>query len=94
MACGIPCVVTDVGDSALLVSNSGVVVPANSPEALAAAICDLLAAEPTRRRVMGEVARRRIEAEFALGSIVRRYEDVYREHIVPDRRIRVSSYPI
>jgi glycosyltransferase involved in cell wall biosynthesis len=35
MACQVPCVATDVGDSSSLVGNSGILVPANSPQALA-----------------------------------------------------------
>jgi len=42
MACGVPCVVTDVGDSALIVDNPDVVVPPKNPEALKIAIKKLI----------------------------------------------------
>lgn len=44
MSCGVPCVVTDVGDSARLIGDCGIVVPPQDPEALAAGILRSLAA--------------------------------------------------
>lgn len=43
MACGVPCVVTDVGDSAWIVGDTGIVVPARSPELMMNAWETLLA---------------------------------------------------
>ena len=80
MACGVPCVVTDVGDSAYAVGDTGLAVPPRNPKALADAISQLVAVGPENRRSLGQAARRRIEAEFALPMIVRRYEDLYREY--------------
>ena len=45
------------------------------PKALAAAICQMI--EDPLRQVKGGQARERIETEFALSAIVKKYEDVY-----------------
>jgi glycosyltransferase involved in cell wall biosynthesis len=79
MACGIPCVVTDVGDSALIVGNTGRVVPPKNPEALAAAWSDLIKMGPEYRRELGVAARKRIEENYNLPDIVKRYENLYEE---------------
>jgi len=77
MACGIPCVVTDVGDSAAIVGESGRSVRSGDMPALAAAIDDLLALTPAQRAAVGRRARLRVEEHFEIGQVVRRYEDYY-----------------
>lgn len=79
MACGVPCAVTDVGDSAWLVGDAGRVVPPRDPDALAAAWRDLLRMGRERRAALGERARRRIAQRFSLAKTVRSYEDLYEE---------------
>lgn len=77
MACGVPCVVTDVGDSAAIVANTGTVVPPRDPAALAAGVLELLAIGSEGLRARGMAARARIIAEYSLASVVRRYETLY-----------------
>lgn len=79
MSAGVPCAVTDVGDSAWLVEGTGRIVPPRDSYALAAAIGELLAMPVDGRRALGEAARARIEREFALQSVMRRYEELYAE---------------
>ena len=86
MACGVPCAVTDVGDSAYIVRDSGLVSPPRQPEALAQAISRLIDMEPLGRKQMGAKARRRIETEFSLPAIVRSYENLYLTHAWESRQ--------
>jgi glycosyltransferase involved in cell wall biosynthesis len=78
MACGVPCVVTDVGDSALIVGNTGRVVPPQDPEALSDAWHELLTLPPGVRAGLGLAARRRMEEHFSLTTAVAKYEELYR----------------
>ncbi|MGC2743994.1 MAG: glycosyltransferase [Candidatus Angelobacter sp.] len=80
MACGVPCAVTDVGDSAYIVGDTGLVSPPREPEALADAIVRLIDIGRIGRQQLGAKARRRIETEFGLPAIVQRYEDIYLIH--------------
>ena len=77
MACEVPCAVTDVGDAAQTVGCTGEIVPARDPQALAMAWRKLIEAGRQRRLELGRAARLRIEREFDLGSVVRRYEALY-----------------
>jgi glycosyltransferase involved in cell wall biosynthesis len=77
MSSGRACVVTDVGDSAFLVGDTGVVVPAQSPGSLAAGWRQLLNKSADARCVLGQFARDRIVRHFSLPSIVRQYEALY-----------------
>jgi glycosyltransferase involved in cell wall biosynthesis len=77
MSCGVPCVATDVGDSALIVGDAGRIVPPRDPGALAGAWRDLLDLDPDPRRRLGSAARRRIRERYDLEVITRRYEDLY-----------------
>ena len=77
MACGIPCVVTDVGDSALIIGATGKVVPPDNPQALADAWQSLLLKSDAERHELGLIARKRIEENFSIKAITRQYEHLY-----------------
>jgi len=77
MACGVLCVVTDVGDSSLIVQELGRVVRPRDPEAFAQACRELLAIPPSQRRALGAAARARVEEYFSLPKSVARYESLY-----------------
>jgi glycosyltransferase involved in cell wall biosynthesis len=77
MACETPCVVTDVGDCALIVGDTGEVVPPENPPALAERWQKLLEAGPETRRRLGIAARQRVQQHFALPAIVERYQELY-----------------
>ena len=77
MACGTPCVATDVGDSALIVGQTGRIVRPSNSEALAAAWAELLSLDPDARARLSQAARGRIRDLFDLGAVTRRYERLY-----------------
>jgi len=79
MAAGVPCVATDVGDSAYLIGETGVTVPPGNAAAFADALDRLLALAPEDRRRLGQAARRRVSEQFDLGVIAKRFTDLQAE---------------
>ena len=77
MACGVPCVVTDVGDSGRIVEDSGVIVPVNDEDALFAGIESFLAS-PALYESKSKKARKIIEDKFSLPTIVQKYRQLYK----------------
>lgn len=77
MACGIPCVSTDVGDARSIIGATGLIVPVRSPASLAQAIVDLIDRGPAAREQLGRAARARIETDYSLARVVGRYTTLY-----------------
>jgi glycosyltransferase involved in cell wall biosynthesis len=76
MACSVPGVVTDVGDSARIIGNTGFVVPPRNAAALADALERMIDLGEERKK-LGMLARKRIENNYSLDQIVSQYEKVY-----------------
>ena len=77
MACGVPCVATNIGDVDRIIGSTGYLVPPRNPQALAAAIAQLIAIGRNRRAELGKAARNRIKEKYSLKSSVARYEELY-----------------
>ena len=77
MACEIPCVVTDVGDCANIVGDTGWVVKSGDFHALGDSIVSALMTPRVERMSMGKRARKRIIEHYALPAIVSQYERLY-----------------
>lgn len=83
MACGVPVAATDVGDVRSIVGDTGLVIPAGDPYALATAWRSLFTESDEVRRRLGEAARERVRALFDLRTVVTRYESLYEEMALP-----------
>lgn len=73
MACAVPVVATDIGDSAEVLGDAGRLVPPKNPEALANACLELLRIPADQRRLLGARGRRRIEEQFSLSATAQQF---------------------
>lgn len=78
MACGVPCIVTDIpGARDLIVDNvSGILVPSGSPEKIAEAICGLMN-DREKLKNLAIAARERIVNDFSVDAYVTYFEKLF-----------------
>jgi len=91
MSCGVPCVATDAGDSALVVGSTGIIVQPRSPSDLASAIVQILSEDENAQARRSQLARQRIIDSYSLDSIVAEYEAIFEE--VALRQMAVEPKP-
>jgi glycosyltransferase involved in cell wall biosynthesis len=78
MACGTPCVVSDVGAAALMVEDTGWVVPPGAPAAMAAAIETAIATiRRDGRDALARRCRERVAAQFSQELTLGQYLDLW-----------------
>jgi glycosyltransferase involved in cell wall biosynthesis len=89
MACGTPCVTTDVGDAREIIDGHGWVVPPRSPAALAAAISEALSLRSSPRwEGLRKAGRNHCEQTFSIVAMVGAYQSLW--EAVSNRRIHKS----
>ena len=77
MACAIPCVATNIGDSARVLNQHGEVVEPNNPEMLSKSILRLLAMPVAVREKVGTEARKHIIDNYSIERIANQYVEIY-----------------
>jgi glycosyltransferase involved in cell wall biosynthesis len=89
MACGVPCIVTDVGDAARIVGDTGFVVPPRDSDELARTIVALL--KRPDRKTLGARARERIISEYSLRTMTASYAKLYTQIVANPKGSRQSG---
>lgn len=79
MACGVPCVVNDVGEAKRIIGKDGTVVRARDPLSLFEAWYELYARPEAERRELGHRPVTRVRRTFGLKAVSRTYQALYRD---------------
>jgi glycosyltransferase involved in cell wall biosynthesis len=77
MACGIPCVATNVGDSAIIIGDTGAIAKPSDSGNLAMAMAEILQLDKIERQRLGALARQRIIDHYHFPKIIQQYEITY-----------------
>lgn len=77
MACGLPCVATDVGDCRLLLDGCGSIVPPGETQALADELLAMVRSPDAARWTLGAAARSRIQQQYSMAATIDSYRALY-----------------
>ncbi|MGA2674503.1 MAG: glycosyltransferase [Terracidiphilus sp.] len=77
MAMEKPAVATDVGGVRELMGETGAIVPAKNPDALAGAILETMRRSAGDRQELGRAARERMQSEFSMDAKAEEWEALY-----------------
>ena len=84
MACGVPCITTDIGMPSEIVGNTGWIVPPSNPEKLAKAIIESI--NSMQRKESWEKRKKRcrekIVDNYSEDRMVQKYKNVWDKHLI------------
>jgi glycosyltransferase involved in cell wall biosynthesis len=83
MACGLPVVATDVGDSRRIVGDTGAIVSPRDVPAMINAVREFLHEPRTQRESRGQAARTRIAEHYSLGRTVAAFDALHLHGTLP-----------
>ena len=78
MACGVPCVATNLGDARLIIGSTGRIGEPRDAQALGAAWAERVRQTEGARRQLGAAARARVCREFGLDRVAARFHELHR----------------
>ena len=77
MSCGVICIATDVGDAQNIIDNTGFIVKPKDADELAKTIINTIKLNQKDKDNLSQKARVRIENEFSITTITKKYEAFY-----------------
>ncbi len=93
MATGVPCVATNVGDTATIIGDAGRLVPPSDPRALADAIREIIEASADERHALGVRARQRVCNNFSVDDCTKRYAELFIAAMEQSLNVQNSQEP-